>query len=154
LNFGDRVDVLPMLLSLAVLLLSVSFLLRATTDVLRDREAAVLVTRYIENVRVNAARASAKETEDGISQAQDPQDYGPYEADPWWEPYENIKKAADAAVLKAETRIGIRRFPRKLREARKILEIGVPLLFAAVALVLSQVSLSTFAAALFSALKP
>jgi hypothetical protein len=44
--------------------------------------------------------------------------------------------------------------PRKLREARKILEIVIPPVFAGVALFLSRASLSTFTAALFSAFKP
>jgi hypothetical protein len=110
LDFGERVDVLPMLIALAVLLLSVSFLLRAMTDVLRDREATLLVTRYIENERVKAAEKSAKDTEREIAAGQDEDHYGPYQPDPWWEPYETIKEAADAAVSKAESRIGIRNF--------------------------------------------
>jgi hypothetical protein len=67
---GDRGDVLPMLVALAVLLLSVSFLLRALTDLLRDREASLLATRYIEKERVKAAQAAARETDDSIAQAQ------------------------------------------------------------------------------------
>src|SRR5258706_13994594 len=59
LDFGDRIDVLPMLLSLAVFLLLVSFLMRAIRDVFRDREAAALVTRYVEGERVKAARKAA-----------------------------------------------------------------------------------------------
>jgi hypothetical protein len=153
-DVGDRVDVLPMLVALAVLLLSVSFLLRAMTDVLRDREASLLVTRYIENERVKAAEKSARETEDGISASEDEYHNGPSEPDPWWEPYVKIKEAADAAVSNAENRLGIRRLPRKLREARKILEIAVPLVFAGVALFLSRASLGTFAAGLISALTP
>jgi hypothetical protein len=155
LEFGDRVDVLPMLVSLAVLLLLASFALRAATDVFRDREAAVLVTRYIENERVKAALASARATdeEEAASEREYHDGYPPSEPDPWWEPYVEIKEAADAAVAKAENRIGIRSFPRKLRAVRKILEIGVPLVFAGVALFLSRASLGTFAAALISAFK-
>jgi hypothetical protein len=154
LDFGERVDVLPMLVALAVLLLSVSFLLRATTDVLRDREAGVLVTRYIENERVKAAEKAARETEEDIAESEHEFHEGPSERDPWWEPYVEIKEAADAAVSKAENRIGIRRFPRKLREARKIFEIAIPLIFAGIALFLSRASLSTFVAALIAALQP
>jgi hypothetical protein len=155
LDFGERVDVLPMLVALAVLLLSVSFLLRAMTDVLRDREAGVLVTRYIENERVKAAEKAARETEEDIAASEHEFHDGPSsEPDPWWEPYVEIKAAADAAVSKAETRIGIRRFPRRLREARKIFEIAIPLVFASIALSLSRASLGSFAAALIAALKP
>jgi hypothetical protein len=156
LDFGDRVDVLPMLVSLAVLLLLASFALRAATDWLRDREAAVLVTRYIENERVKAALASARATdeEEAASEREYHEGYPPSEPDPWWEPYVEIKEAADAAVAKAENRIGIRSFPRRLRAVRKILEIGVPLVFAGVALFVSRASLGMFAAALISAFKP
>jgi hypothetical protein len=154
LDFGDRVEVLPMLLSIAVLLLLLSFLLRAATDVFRDREAGLLVTRYIENERVKGAEKSAQETEDDIAQGQHEEQYGPSEPDPWWEPYQTIREAADAAVSKAETRIGVRSIPRRLRGVRKILEIAVPVVFAVVALVLSWASLGTFVAALFAALKP
>lgn len=59
-DFGSRVDVLPMLLSLAVFLLLLSFSLRAITDLLRDREAAILVTRYVEKERVEAAEKAAR----------------------------------------------------------------------------------------------
>jgi hypothetical protein len=154
IDFGSRADVLPMLISLAVLLLLLSFLLRAATDLLRDREAAILITRYIENERVEAVKNAAQETEDSIVDSEREYHEGPSEPDPWWEPYYNIKEAADAAVSKAEARIGIRRLPRELRRVRKILEIMVPIAFAAVALVLSRASLVTFATALASALKP
>jgi hypothetical protein len=153
LDFGERVDVLPMLLALAVLLLLVSFSLRAMTDWLRDREAGLLVTRYVENERIQAAEKSARDEDRERYAEQDEDDYGPYEPSPWWEPYISIKEAADAAVSKAENRIGIRRFPRKLREARKILEIAIPLAFAGLALFLSRGSLGVFLAALITALK-
>jgi hypothetical protein len=154
INFGSRIDVLPMLISLAVLLLLLSFLLRAITDLLRDREAAILVTRYIENERVKAAEKAGRETEESIAESEREYHEGPSEPDPWWEPYYNIKEAADAAVANAEARIGIRRLPRELRRVRKTLEIGVPIVFAVVALVLSRASLITFTTALVSALKP
>jgi hypothetical protein len=154
IEFGTRTDVLPMLISLAVLLLLLSFLLRAVTDLLRDREAALLVTRYIENERVKAAEKAAQEAEDGIAESQREFHEGPWEPDPWWEPYVEIKEAADAAVSRAETRIGIRRLPREVRRMRKILEIAVPIGFALVALVLSRASLVTFTSALVSALNP
>jgi len=155
IDFGSRIDVLPMLISLAVLLLLLSFVLRAVTDLLRDREAGVLVTRYIENERVKAAEKAARETEDGIAESQREyhEEYSP-EPDPWWDPYYSIKEAADAAVSKAEARIGIRRLPREVRRIRKIMEIVVPIGFAIIAIVLSRVSLGMFAAALVSALKP
>jgi hypothetical protein len=155
LDFGERVDVLPMLIALAVLLLLVSFLLRAMTDWFRDREAGLLVTRYIENERLMAAEKAARATEDDIAASEREFHEGPSsEPDPWWEHYVEIKEAADAAVAKAEDRLGIRNFPRKLREARKMLEIGVPLAFAGVALLLSRASLGTFAIALISAFRP
>lgn len=62
-NFGERVDVLPMLLSFTVVLLLVSFVLRAATDLLRERETTKLVVEYIEAERVEAARQSAQETD-------------------------------------------------------------------------------------------
>jgi hypothetical protein len=149
LDFGDRVDVLPMLLSLAVLLLLVSFSLRASTDLLRDREAAILVTRYIEGERADAALAGAQDIDREMAEQQE-EDHGGG-ADPWWETYQEVRDAADAAVRKAEGRIGIRRLPRELRRVRKILEIGVPVVFAIVALILSRASLAKFAGALLSA---
>jgi hypothetical protein len=153
-DFGSNIDVLPMLLSLAVVLLLLSFSLRAATDIFRDREASILVTRYIENERVKAAELAAQETENDIAEGQREYQDGPSEPDPWWEPYIEIKQAADAAVSKAEKRIGIRRQPRELRRARKILEIGVPTIFGVVALILSRAFLATFIAALFSAFEP
>ncbi len=156
IDFGSRFDVLPMLLSLAVLLLLLSFSLRSVTDVLHDQEAGVLVTRYLENARVKAAQKAARETDDEISETQRQDRYDGYEPepDPWWESYYDISKAAEAAVLKAEARIGVRRLPRELRRARKILEIGVPILLALIALALSRGSLSAFSVAMISALTP
>jgi hypothetical protein len=155
LDFGDHVDVLPMLLALAVLLLPVSFLLRAMTDWFRDREAGLLVTRYIENERLKAAEKAARETDEDEAASEREYHEGPsVEPDPWWEHFGEIREAANAAVARAEKRIGIRRFPRYLRAARKILEIGVPLAFATAALFLSRAQLGAFAAALTSALKP
>ena len=153
-DFGSNIDVLPMLLSLAVVLLLLSFSLRAATDLFRDREASILVTRFIENERVKAARLAAQETENDIAEGQREYQEGPSEPDTWWEPYIEIKQAAGAAVSKAEKRIGIRRQPRELRRARKILEIGVPFIFGVVALILSRAFLATFVAALFSTFKP
>jgi hypothetical protein len=153
-DFGGRIDVLSMLLSLAVVLLLLSFSLRAVTDLLRDREAAILVTRYVENERVKAAERAAQETEAGIVESEREYHDGPSEPDPWWQPYHNIREAADAAVANAEARIGIRRLPRELRRIRKTLEIGVPVTFAIVALVLSRASLITFSTALVSAFNP
>lgn len=153
-DFGDRVDVLPMLLSLGVLLLLLGFMTRATTDVLRDLETALLVTRYIESERVKAAKAAAEQADDDMAQQHHEDEYGPYEPDPWWEPYYDIKVAADAAVERAEGRIGIRRLPRELRRVRKVLEIGVPIAFAVVALILSKGSLSAFVTALIAEFTP
>jgi hypothetical protein len=70
LDFGNRIDVLPMLLALAVGLLLVSFVLRATTDLLRERETAKLVVEYIEGERVKAAHRAAMETEEGIAESE------------------------------------------------------------------------------------
>lgn len=154
LDFGDHIEVLPMLLSLAVLLLAVSFMLRAATDLFRDREAAVLVTRYLEGERVKAAEASARATDDSIMNGEIEDREGYYEPDPWWEPYYQIKEAADAAVQRAENRIGVRRVPRAIRTIRKYLEIGVPLVLAAIAILLSRSSLTAFAVALVAAFRP
>jgi len=62
-----------------------------------------------------------------------------------------MKKAADAAVLKAAQRLGVRRLPLELRRARKILEVGVPVILAVLAIILSKSSLCTFGSALLSA---
>jgi hypothetical protein len=96
-----------MLLSLAVVLLVVSFVLRAATDILRERETAELVIEYIEGERVKAAKRAAQETEEGIAESEREYHDGPSDPDPWWEPYITVKEAADAAVLKAEERLGI-----------------------------------------------
>ncbi|MFK4535078.1 hypothetical protein ABIA00_003261 [Bradyrhizobium ottawaense] len=60
LDFGNRSEVLAMLMALAVILLLLSFVLRTWTDLLRERETAKLVTHYIEDERVDAARKSAE----------------------------------------------------------------------------------------------
>ena len=156
LDFGNRVDVLPMLLSLAVVLLLVSFILRAATDLLRERETAKLVVEYVEGERVQAAKRAVQETEEGIAQSEREayEDRPDSDPDPWWEPYVAVKEAADAAVLKAEERLGIRRLPRQLRRARSILEVGVPIVFAALAIILSRASVYAFGAAIVSAFTP
>lgn len=155
LDFGNRVDVLPMLLSLAVVLLLISFVLRAATDLLRERETAKLVVEYIEGERVKAAERAARETDDSIAESEREDRDDPMDPDPWWEQYIAVKDAADATVLKAEKRLGVRRLlPRQLRRARKILEVGVPIAFAALAIVLSRASVYTFGAALITAFTP
>jgi hypothetical protein len=155
LDFGDRIEVLPMLLSLAVLLLLLSFSLRAVTDLLRDRETAVLVTRYIERQRTEAAKAAAKGQDDAIEQAEyEARGEGDSDPDPWWEPYYEIKEAADSAVSVAEERVGIRRWPRHVRRLHQWLEVGVPGALAAIALFVPKASLAAFATALILALKP
>jgi hypothetical protein len=82
LDFGNRVDVLPMLLAPAVVLLLVSFALRAGTDLLRERETAKLVVEYIEGDRVKAAERAARETEEGIAESEREYRDGPSEPDP------------------------------------------------------------------------
>jgi uncharacterized membrane protein len=157
IDFGSRIDVLPILIAIAVFLLLLSFRLRAITDLLRDREADLLVTRYIENERVTAAEKAARAADDEEAASEREFHEGSYPApdpDPWWEPVIEIREAADAAVSKAEARIGIRRWPRRLRLVRKTLEVGVPVVFAVIALVLSGAFLATFFSALFFALKP
>lgn len=104
-------------------MLLVSFVLRAGTDLLRERETAKLVVEYIEGERVKAAERAARETEEGIAESEREYRDGPSEPDPWWEPYIAVREAADAAVLKAEKRLGIRRLPQQVRRARKILEV-------------------------------
>jgi hypothetical protein len=73
-----------MLMSLAVVLLFLSFLLRAATDLLRDREAALLVTRYIENERVKAAEKAGREVDDDVveSEREYREGYPPREPEP------------------------------------------------------------------------
>ncbi len=152
LDFGNRADVLAMLLSLAVMLLFVSFALRASTDLLRERETSKLVIEYIEEERVKAAERSAQEADDSIAVGER-EAHGEvlYDPDPWWEPYFEVKQAADAAVRRAEQRLGVRRLPRQLRQVRTTLEIGVPIVFAVVATLLSRASIFAFAAALVAA---
>jgi hypothetical protein len=152
-DFGERPDVLPMLLALAVLMLLAIFLMRAFTDLLHDQEVAVLVTRYIERARMDAAKASAQAQDDLMADAQEIMDHGPHEGDPWWEHYHEIKNTAEQAVANAEARLGLRRLPQSLRRTRKWLEFGIPLVFALVALLLAKHSLFAFAAALIAGLK-
>jgi hypothetical protein len=83
LDFGNRIDVLPMLLSLAVVLLLVSFVLRAATDLLRDRETTKLVVEYVEAQRVKAALRGARETEQEIAESDREYHEGPSDPDPW-----------------------------------------------------------------------
>jgi hypothetical protein len=154
LDFGARADVLSMLLSLAVLLLLVSFLLRATTDLLRDQETAVLVTRYIEEERAKAALAEARAVDESMADQQREDYEGESGSDPWRDAYAEVRTAADAAVTKAEQRIGIRRLPRILRIVRKSLEVVVPVVVALLALILSRASLADFARALVTAFLP
>ncbi|WP_143271629.1 hypothetical protein [Bradyrhizobium mercantei] len=156
LDFGGRSDVLSMLLVLGVLLLLVNFLLRASTDLLRDRETGVLVTRYIEGERTKAALASARSADDYMVQQEREMREGDYTPDPepWWDAYGKVEDAANAAVRKAEGRIGIRRLPRVLRHVRKSLEVCVPIAIALLALTLARTSLAGFAKALVGAFAP
>ena len=104
---------------------------------------------------MKAAERAARETEESIAESQREDHDGPSsDPDPWWEPYIGVKEAADAAVLKAEKRLGVRRLPREVRRARKILEVGVPVVFAALAIVLSRELVYTFGAALISVFTP
>ncbi|QOG17535.1 hypothetical protein [Bradyrhizobium sp. SEMIA] len=153
LDFGQRADVLSMLLSLSVVILLVSFLLRATTDLLRDHETDILVTRYIEGERAGAALAAAQDVDADLAEQERQYHEGDYSGgnDPWWDAYIEVKEAADAAVKKVEGRIGIRRAPRILRRIRKALEVGVPTAIALLALVLARNSLVSFARALVGA---
>gem|GEM_PF-6634086 len=141
-----------MLLALAVLLLLASFIMRASSDLLRDREVGVLVTRYIERQRTEAAEAEARAAEESIFARVEEE--GSSEPDPWWEPYYAIKEAADKAVAEAERRLGIRRTPLYVRQIRKWLEVGLPVTLALIAVFLSLPSLltcfKTLAAALLS----
>jgi hypothetical protein len=152
LDFGDRIDVLPMLLSIGVALLLASFFVRAFTDMLRDREAARLVARYGEGERANAAEKAARDADEAIDggQAEAVGDYDP-DPDEWWKVAISIRSEADKAVEKAAKRVGVRRLPQGLRAVRKWLEICVPIIFASIALMLARSHLSAFAVALISA---
>lgn len=152
LDFGQHVEVLPMLLALTVLLLFLSFVVWAVTDIFRDREAAVLVTRYIEGERVKAAVKAAKAVDDNLEEQMREEREGPYNPEPWWEDVPKITDESDRAVSRAEERVGIRRWPRKLRRVRITLELGIPASFAVVALVLSAGHLVAFGTALLAAL--
>ena len=152
LDFGNRSDVLAMLLALAVFLLCISFVLRSWTDLLRERETAKLVTKYIEDARVEAARKSAQDAENSFLQDQQDdheQYYRDDDPDPWWESYYKVSKAADEAVQRAEERLGMRQLPRQLRHVRTILETGVPIGFALIAIFLSRASSWAFFKAVF-----
>jgi hypothetical protein len=155
LDFGNHVEVLPMLLSLGVLLLLMSFLVRAGTDLLRDLETAVFITNYIEGIRLKAAESGARAADQDMANAQYEEGDG-YESEPepWWEEYHKVKQETENAVAAAEARVGIRRLPRRLRQIRVVLEIVVPIVFAGVALCLSKSSLAAFGGALFDAFKP
>jgi hypothetical protein len=152
LDLGERADALPMLLSVAVLLLFLNFITRATTDLLRDLETNVLVTRYIEDERVNAAKKASSAVDDDLERQQHEDQYGSSEPDPWWKDYYEIKEQSDEAVSKAEERLGIRRWPRGLRRWRKYAEIGVPSACAVSALILTAGHLTAFVSNLAAAL--
>jgi hypothetical protein len=145
-EFDGNVDALPMLASLAVLLLFFSFLLRAATDLLRNQEASLLVTKYIQEQRIAASRRSAEDVDSEMSASHD-ESYG-YEREPWWEAVSKVREATDKAVSKAEDRIGIRHFPRALRLLRKLLETIIPAAIGILTLVLSRASLISFFQAL------
>lgn len=150
-DFGARDDALQMLLSAANILLLVNFLSRAATDVLRDWETSLLVTRYIEGERLAAARKAANEIDTDIFGHQDEGDDG-YEPEPWWEDVSTVREAATKAVSKAEKRIGIRRWPKTLRRIRVWAEIGAPTVLGILALILSAPYLQVFIVALYSML--
>jgi hypothetical protein len=153
LDFGKHIEALPTLLSVTVLLLALSFAMRATTDLFRDSEAAVLVTRYIEQERTKGAEDAARAV-DAEQAASQEEDYnGAYDPDPWWEEVSNIRNASDEAVSKAEKRVGLRNKPRKLRALRKWSEAIVPLIFAVLALALTKSYLYDFMMEVFSALR-
>jgi hypothetical protein len=152
LDLAERDDVLPILLSVAVLLLFLSFMARAVTDLLRDVETTVLVTRYIEHERVQAAEKSSSAVDDDLEASQAESQHGPSEPNPWWESYYEVKEQSEKAVAKAEARLGIRRLPRTLRCLRKYLEIAVPSGFAVIALILTTGQLTAFTTSLVTAL--
>ena len=154
-DIGDHSEVLSMLAALAVLLLFVSFVVRAITDVLHDREATVHVTRYIEQERVKAAKEAARAIEDDrYISVEDDYDGPERDDEAHWDRVHKIEEEANSAVSKAEARVGIRKMPRAVRLIRKCLEIGFPVIFAIVALILSRSNLLAFAYSLFSALRP
>ncbi|MGN6284522.1 MAG: hypothetical protein ACTHM2_05160 [Afipia sp.] len=150
INFGERTDVLPMLLALTVILLALSFILRAASDLFRDREIGLLVLHYIERIRVETARKSARETDAEVYEKQYEDDGSA--PDPWWEPYFEIKEKSNAAVAKAEERIGLRRMPRAFRQVRRALEMIIPIAFAVIAIAISWHHLIAFGCALWRAL--
>ncbi|WP_074448599.1 hypothetical protein [Bradyrhizobium yuanmingense] len=152
LDFGNRPEVLAMLMALAVILLLLSFVLRTWTDLLRERETAKLVTQYIEDERVDAARESAEgaDAEELRSrrEALDEPEYYDQE-DSNWDAYHKVKDAADAALQKAEDRLRKRRWPLGLRRTWMILEAGLPIVFAAFAIYKSWTSVNALFKALF-----
>lgn len=154
LNFGSHVEVLPMLLSLAVLLMLLNFVMRAATDVFHDFETGVLVTRYIQSEQVNAATEMARAADRDMEEQQRANYGADNDADPWWQQVFDVEEAARQAVREAEKRVGIRAIPRVARQLRKWVEIVVPILFALIALFLARDFLLQFATALMNALRP
>lgn len=141
IDFAEHNEVLPMLLALVVLLMFASFLLRAITDLLRDREVSLLVTRYISDAQLKVAESSARSVDEDISSQTHEEEFGPSEPDPWWEPYYEVKQKVQDALEKAEQKIGIRRAPVWVRRVRKFAEMAVPCFFAALALYVSRSAL-------------
>lgn len=144
-SFGDRADVLPMLMALVVLLLTVGFALRALTDFFRSKEARLLIARYVEHERVAAVERSARAIDE---QQPEQEGEGDSEPDPWWVPVFDAQQAAERNIRRLEERLGLRRAPRVLRAIRLWAEIGVPLLIGCYGIVTSMPQLLALGRAL------
>lgn len=138
ISFSNRSNALPASLCAIVFLLTISFALKAWVDLCREREAELLVTKYLESERVRSAQRAARKL--------DEQEPNPHEGeswqDPWWESYSDIKDAAEKAVSNLEEELGHRVGPRRLRRAKLILEVAIPFVMGLSAIILSALRLA------------
>lgn len=131
LIFDHAEEILLWAALIGVFLLVVNFLLKALTDLAREKEAELLVARYLESVRVDAAVRVARAIDD---QEPDPREEERPEPDPWWEEVGKVREAAENAVIEKEKRLGLRKKPLLLRRIRVLAEVSAPLIIGLIAL--------------------
>lgn len=133
IKFPNSGTVLPLVLFCALVLLLASFSMQAIADFFRSRETGLLITRYINQQKKEAAYAEAAAIDEHIHAGQIPDDG--YDPDAWWEEASKVARAAEEAVTKVEGKLGGRAGPRMLRQIRICAELIVPLAVGIAALV-------------------
>lgn len=145
INFPATNSALPSVLALLVVLLLGEFILRSTTDLLREKEIQLVINKYISAQSLHRKKLEAKAVDD---QQEDPREVGyDWEPDPWWRQFYMEADAAKERIEKLEERLGERWLPRTLRNVRMTLELSAPVLLGLVAISVSQSHIIEFSSA-------